>query len=89
MVERAQKVAIPVAALVIILFAAPLANSSPRSGAAYGVGVSLGVTIIYLMLFKVAGALGSSGALPPDFAAWLPNGLFAAASAVLIARVRT
>ncbi len=77
------------AALVIILFAAPLANSSPRGGAAYGVGVSLGVTIVYLMLFKVAGAAGSSGAIPPLVAAWTPNVLFAVASFFLIRRVRT
>ena len=89
MVERAQKLAIPVAALVIILFAAPLANSGPRGGAAYGVGVSLGITIVYLMLFKVAGAAGSSGAIPPRLAAWLPNVVFSVASVVLIRRVRT
>ncbi len=89
MVDRAQKIAIPVAALIIILFAAPLANSSPRGGAAYGVGVSLAITIVYLMLFKVAGAAGSSGAIPPDVAAWTPNAVFAVASTFLIARVRT
>ncbi|HUG40803.1 MAG TPA: LptF/LptG family permease [Longimicrobiales bacterium] len=89
MVERAQKIALPVAALVIVLFGAPLANSSPRSGAAHGVGISLGITIIYLMLFKVAGAAGTSGALPPVVAAWLPNAVFAVAAAFLIARVRT
>jgi lipopolysaccharide export system permease protein len=89
MVSRAQKLAIPVAALVIVLFAAPLANSSPRGGAAYGVGVSLGITIIYLMLFKVAGAAGGSGAIPPVISAWIPNVLFAVASVVLIGRVRT
>jgi lipopolysaccharide export system permease protein len=89
MVERAQKLAIPVASLVIILFAAPLANSAPRGGAAYGVGVSLGITIIYLMLFKIAGAAGSSGAIPPTLAAWIPNVLFAIAGGYMISRVRT
>jgi len=89
MVERAQKIAIPVAALVIILFAAPLANSGPRGGAAYGVGVSLGITIVYLMLFKVAGAAGASGAIPPTAAAWLPNVLFALAALYMIRQVRT
>jgi lipopolysaccharide export system permease protein len=89
MVERAQKLAIPVAALVIILFGAPLATSGPRGGAAYGVGVSLAVTILYLMLFKVAGAAGNTGTLPPVVAAWLPNVLFALAAVGLLARVRT
>jgi lipopolysaccharide export system permease protein len=89
MVERAQKLAIPVAALVIILFGAPLATSAPRAGAAYGVGVSLAVTIMYLMLFKVAGAAGNTGTLPPVVAAWLPNVLFGLAAVGLLVRVRT
>lgn len=89
MVERAQKLAIPVAALVIILFGAPLANSAPRGGAAYGVGISLAVTIVYLMLFKVAGAAGNTGTLPPLLAAWIPNAIFGAASVAFLARVRT
>lgn len=88
-VERAQKLAIPVATLIIILFAAPLANQAPRGGAAYGVGISLAVTIFYLMLFKVAGAAGESGVMAPVLAAWLPNGLFAVAAVGLLARVRT
>jgi len=89
MVERAQKISIPVATLIIVLFAAPLAMSSHRGGTAYGIGISLGITIFYLMLFKIAGAAGQTGSLPPTLAAWLPNALFLMAGAVLNARVRT
>lgn len=89
LVERAQKIAIPVATLVIILFGAPLATSSPRASRAYGVGVSLGATIVYLLLFRVAGAAGQTGTLPPLVAAWLPNGLFFIAGIALLVRVRT
>lgn len=89
MVQRAENIAIPVATLVIVLFAAPLATSSRRGGAAYGVGISLAVTIFYLMLFKVTGAAGDSGAIPPDIAAWTPNVVFFGAAMVLMARVRT
>jgi len=38
---------------------------------------------------RVAGALGEAGTLSPLVAAWLPNAVFFAAAAVLIARVRT
>lgn len=88
-VERAQKIALPLATLVIILFAAPLATSSHRSGPAYGVGISLAITIVYLMLLKVAGAAGATGALPPMLAAWLPNLAFLVAAGVMMTRVRT
>lgn|SRR5690625_103579 len=88
-VARAQKIALPVAALVIVLFAMPLATSSKRGGSTYGMGVSLAVTIFYLMLFKVSGALGASGAIPGVLAAWIPNGVFAIAAFFSLSRVRT
>jgi lipopolysaccharide export system permease protein len=88
-VKREQKLAIPVATLVIILFGAPLATSAKRGGAAYGIGISLGSTILYLLLFKVAAGFGSSGAMPPLWAAWAPNVVFFVAGLVLLARVRT
>jgi lipopolysaccharide export system permease protein len=89
MVERAQKIAIPIATMVIILFGAPLANNSARGGAAYGIGISLGITVFYMMLFKVTGAAGNAGWMHPTLAAWAPNALFAVAAVFLISRVRT
>ena len=72
-----------------MLFGAPLANAQPRGGAAYGIGISLAITILYLMLIRVFEAIGSTGALSPIVAAWIPNGIFALAAIVLLARVRT
>lgn len=89
MVEQSQKLAIPVATLIIILFGAPLANSTQRGGTAYGIGISLGITITYLMLFKIFGAAGATGTVHPIVAAWLPNGLLLIAAGFLIAKVRT
>jgi lipopolysaccharide export system permease protein len=88
-VEQAQKLAVPLAVIVIVLFGAPLVTSSNRGGAAYGVGISLGITIIYMLLFRVGKALGSSGAIDPMIAAWGPNLLFLVAGLFLMLRVRT
>jgi lipopolysaccharide export system permease protein len=87
--EQAQKISLPVAILVIVLFGAPLATSNRRGGTAFGVGISLAVTLTYLLLFRVARAVGASGALDPVLAAWLPNVIFLVAGLVLLARVRT
>lgn len=84
-----QRMAIPVASLVIILFGAPLATSSKRGGAAFGIGLSLATTILYLMLFRFSGALGYAGTLDPRLAAWVPNLVFLIAGLVLMKRVRT
>lgn len=88
-VERALKIAIPVTCIIIALFGAPLATSTQRGGTAYGVGVSLGVTVVFLMLIQLTKAIGGKGLMPPDLAAWVPSALFAAVGVVLLARVRT
>ena len=88
-VELALKIAIPAATLIIILFGAPLANTHARGGPAFGIGISLGITILYLMMFRVAEAAGSTGSIHPVLAAWIPNGVFLLAAFVLLARVRT
>lgn len=88
-VERMLKLAIPVTCIIIALFGAPLATSSQRGGAAYGIAISLATTILFLVLIQLTKAIGGKGLMPPDAAAWVPNvvcGLFAL---VLLARVRT
>lgn len=88
-VERMLKIAIPATCIIIMLFGAPLATSSQRGGAAYGVGVSLGTTVIFLMLVQLTQAIGGKGLVNPELAAWLPGILFLAVGAALLARVRT
>jgi lipopolysaccharide export system permease protein len=88
-VERALKIAIPVTCLVIALFGAPLATSTQRGGTAYGIGLSLAITVTFLMLIQLTKPLGGKNIIWPDVAAWLPNALFAMLALVLLLRVRT
>lgn len=89
LVDRQKKMAIPVATLVIVLFGAPLATSSKRGGTAYGIGVALLSTILYLLFFRITEAVGDTGGLSPFLAAWLPNFLFLGAGLLFMTRVRT
>jgi lipopolysaccharide export system permease protein len=88
-VERMLKIAIPATCMIIMLFGAPLATSNQRGGAAFGVGVSLGTTVIFLMLVQLTQAIGGKGLVNPELAAWLPGILFLVVGAALLARVRT
>jgi lipopolysaccharide export system permease protein len=88
-VERSTRLALPLAILVIVLFGAPLSTSSKRGGAAYGIGISLAVTMVYLMLFKVGTAVGTSGAMDPVVATWMPNALFLVAGLTMMGKVRS
>jgi lipopolysaccharide export system permease protein len=88
-VERMLKLAIPITCIVILLFGAPLATSTQRGGAAYGVGLSLATTVIFLMLIQLTKGIGGKGMIPADLAAWLPSIIFGVVGAILFARVRT
>lgn len=88
-VERMLKIAIPVTCLIIALFGAPLATSSQRGGAAYGIAVSLATTVLFLLLIQLTKAIGGKGIMQPELAAWIPNALVGLFAIVLLARVRT
>jgi lipopolysaccharide export system permease protein len=88
-VERMLKIAIPAACIIIALFGAPLATSNQRGGAAYGVAVSLGTTIIFLLAVNLTKGFGAKGLITPEIAAWVPGIAFGVIGLVLLARVRT
>jgi lipopolysaccharide export system permease protein len=88
-VEQALKLALPATCLIIALFGAPLAVQAPRAGAAIGVAISLGTTVVFLLLTQIMKAVGSGGLVDPTLAAWLPNLVFLLAGLVLLGRVRT
>jgi lipopolysaccharide export system permease protein len=88
-VERMLKIAIPITCIVILLFGAPLATSTQRGGAAYGIGLSLATTVVFLMLIQLTKGIGGKGMIPADLAAWLPSIIFGVVGIILFARVRT
>lgn len=88
-VDRALKLAIPVTCLIIALFGAPLATSNHRGGAAYGIGLSLGTTVVFLIMIQLTKAVGGKGVFTPEMAAWIPNIVFGILGLIMLSRVRT
>ncbi len=88
-VERMLKIVIPITSVIILLFAASLATSTQRGGAAYGVGLALGTTVVFIFLVQLTKGLGANGVIPPEIAAWMPSVVFGVIGAILFARVRT
>jgi lipopolysaccharide export system permease protein len=88
-VDHALKIAIPATCFIIAIFAAPLAVTGPRSGAAWGIAVSLGTTILFLTLIQLFRAVGSGGVMPPAVAAWVPNMMFGVIGLWLMRRAPT
>jgi lipopolysaccharide export system permease protein len=88
-VKQALKIAVPFTCVIIALFGAPLAVSNPRAGGAFGIAVSLGTTVVFLVAVQLSQAVGAGGLLPPTLAAWLPNLVFGATAGWLLLKVRT
>jgi lipopolysaccharide export system permease protein len=88
-VERALKIAVPITCIIIAIFGAPLATSTQRGGAAWGIGLSLAVTVAFLICIQQTKANGGEAVLNPVAAARMPNALSGLGGLVLLARVRT
>lgn len=88
-VERALKIAFPLACLIVVLFGTALGMSTGRRGPAMGVGIALATVLIYLLSVRISQGMGAGGVIPPTLAAWLPNLLFLAVGLILLARTRT
>ncbi|MEW6047625.1 MAG: LptF/LptG family permease [Bacillota bacterium] len=80
------KLALPVANLVLVLLGLPLSLYGGRGGRAFGAAASLGLTLLYYVIFALCRSLGNSGALDPLAAAWMPNLLYLATAAWLFVR---
>jgi len=77
------KIAMPFAALIIVLIGVPLSTRKKRSGLALEASISLVIGFLYLGMQKALTSVGYNGMMNPALAAWLPNILFIAAGAAL------
>jgi LPS export ABC transporter permease LptG/LPS export ABC transporter permease LptF len=83
-VEYWQKTAAVATPLVTVLLGLPFAFKVGRRGSMYGVGVGLGLAIVFWATAAIFNALGLETILPPLLAAWSPNVVFAAVGVYLL-----
>ena len=88
-VDLPLKYAVPVACLVVALFGAPLAVTNPRAGAALGLAIAMGTTLVYLTGTQIMKSVGGKDLISPDLAAWSMNGVFLLLAIILLIRVRS
>ncbi|HMM38585.1 MAG TPA: LPS export ABC transporter permease LptF [Desulfovibrio sp.] len=75
-VELHKRLALPLACLVLGLFALPTACVFRGLKSQYGLVLSLGLFLVYYSLFSLGVSLAEAGTLPPVLALWSPNILF-------------
>src|SRR4029079_4438616 len=74
-----ERLAAPETCVVVVLTALPFGAISSRRNVFAGVASSVFICFAFFILLRVGIALGTGGYIPSWLAAWLPNGLFAAA----------
>jgi len=76
-VDMHNRIATPFSCLIMAFLGVPFALQKGRSSnIAIGIGLSLGIGVIYFILQAILTAFGYSGALPPSVAAWATNIIF-------------
>ena len=84
-----RKLSFPFVTLIMTLLAVPFAVTIGRSGAMAGIGVAIGIAIVYWTTISVFAAMGAGGVMTPALAAWAPNLLFGTGALYLLLTVRT
>lgn len=78
------KYAMPLACLISILIALPLAVRFGKRGREVGAMLALIVLLVYWLAITAFNTLGKNGAIPPLLAAWLPNLFMGSIGAALL-----
>jgi LPS export ABC transporter permease LptG len=88
-VQLQKKFSVPLFAFIMALISVPFAFLTGNKGAMAGVGVSLGIAVVYWAITQLFEQFGNINELPAALAAWSPNANFAAAGLLLMTRMRT
>lgn len=85
--DRHLKFAYPLVNFMVALLALPLATRLRRGGIAIGFAFSFILFLVNIAMVRFGQILGHNGQIPPLFAAWMGNFIFAIAGTILLIRV--
>jgi len=85
-VELFFKVSMPVAAVVIVLFGAPIAAVKRRGGTMLGFGLAMFICFVYFGFIQVGKVLGYNETLTPWVSAWIGNAFFGLLGLAILVR---
>jgi LPS export ABC transporter permease LptG/LPS export ABC transporter permease LptF len=84
-----RKLSYPLVSFIMVLLGIPFSFTTGRKGAFYGIGICIGLGILYWSTFELFGKLGDINRLSPIVAAWFPNLIFGLGGMWMMLRVKT
>lgn len=83
------KYAFPFSSLIMVLIAIPFSFIMGSRGTLFGIGMAVGISMVFWFVFAVFSALGSGGILSPFISAFAPLFIFTAVSFYLFINIKT
>jgi lipopolysaccharide export LptBFGC system permease protein LptF len=81
--------AFPFSSLVMVFIAIPFSFLMGNRGALFGIGIAVGISMIYWGTLGIFSSMGAMAVLSPLFSAFAPLILFTAISCVLFLYIKT
>jgi LPS export ABC transporter permease LptF/LPS export ABC transporter permease LptG len=81
--------AFPFSSLVMVFIAIPFSFLMGNRGALFGIGIAVGISMIYWGALGIFSSVGSTGVMPPLLAAFAPLTIFSMVSLVLFLKIKT
>jgi lipopolysaccharide export system permease protein len=81
--------AFPFSSLVMVFIAIPFSFLMGNRGALFGIGIAVGISMIYWGALGIFSSIGATGVLAPLLAAFAPLVAFTLISVFLFFRIRT
>ncbi len=81
--------AFPFSSLVMVFIAIPFSFLMGNRGALFGIGIAVGISMIYWGALGIFSAVGATGVLSPLLAAFAPLVVFSLISGVLFLKIKT
>jgi lipopolysaccharide export system permease protein len=83
-VEKFSRIASPFATLVLTLIGVSLSSRKMRGGIGMHLGLGILITFAFILFMRVSTVFATFGNLPPAFAVWIPNIIFAVVGLLLL-----
>ncbi len=83
LVEKHTRMAVPFSAFILTLIGVSLSSRKKRGGLGLNLGIGLALSFSYILFLKFSQMFVFTDTLPPGFALWLPNIIYAVIAIVL------
>ena len=77
LIEKHTRFALPFSAFILTIIGVSLSSQKRRGGIGMNIGIGIALSFSYILFLRFSQMFVHTGALPPGFALWLPNLLYA------------